>query len=77
DTDVLVLNQDLWFTSDAWLPRLLALRADYGLIGDGVLKHPAWPKGYVQGTFMFLRRDAIRDVGLMDAQEYPLWGATC
>ena len=77
DTDVLVLNQDVWFRNDEWLPRLLALRADYGLIGDGVLKHPAWPKGYVQGTFMFMRRDAISDVGGLDVAEYPLWGGTC
>ena len=77
DTDVLVLNQDLWFTSDKWLPRLLKLRETYGLIGDGVLRHPAWPKGYVQGTFMFMRRDAVQDVGGLNAEEYPLWGSTC
>ena len=77
DTDVLVLNQDVWFRNDDWLPRLLSLRSKYGLIGDAVLKHPAWPKGYVQGTFMFMRRDAIDEVGGLDVVEYPLWGGTC
>jgi len=76
-TDVLVLNQDVWFASDGWLARLLELRRRYAMIGDGVLRHPAWPKGYIHGTFMFLRRDAIERVGGLDMREYPLWGSTC
>lgn len=76
-TDVLVLNQDLWFSSGAWLAELDKLRRTYAVIGDGVLKHPAWPKGYVQGTFMYMRRDAIEAVGPFNAAEYPLWGSTC
>lgn len=75
-TDVLVLNQDVWFESDGWLAQLDALRGEYAMIGDGVMGHPAWPKGYVQGTLMFLRRDAIQAVGLLDAEHWPLWGAT-
>jgi glycosyltransferase involved in cell wall biosynthesis len=77
DTDVLVLNQDVRFKSREWVPRLDALRKRYALVGDGVSGHRAWPKGYVQGTFMFMRRDAIDDVGPLNAEEYPLWGATC
>ncbi len=76
DTDVLVLNQDIWFDNDAWVDELDALRKDYAIIGDGVMDHPAWPKGYVQGTFMFLRRDAIDAVGKFDEVNWPLWGAT-
>src|SRR6185503_20549111 len=35
-----------------------------------------WPKGYVQGTFMFMRRDALEKIGGLNAVDYPLWGAT-
>ena len=76
ETDVLVLNQDVRFTSGAWLPKLEALRDTYALVGDGVMQHPAWPKGYVQGTFMYMRRDALDQVGGFDVEEYPLWGST-
>lgn len=76
-TDVLILNQDTWFEGDGWLERLESLRERYALIGDGVLNHPAWPKGYVQGTFMFVRRDAWDAVGPMNERDYPLWGSTC
>lgn len=76
-TDALVLNQDVWFTAERWLERLAKLRETYAVFGDGVLKHPAWPKGYVQGTLMFMRRDAVDEVGGLDELEYPLWGATC
>lgn len=77
NTDVLVLNQDIWFTSNQWLDELAKLKTEYALIGDGVMGHPAHQGGYVQGTFMFMRRDAIDKVGLLNEQEYPLWGATC
>jgi len=76
-TDVLVLNQDVWFESDGWLARLAELRQKYAMVGDGVLRHPAWPKGYIHGTFMFMRRDAIEQVGGLNERDYPLWGTTC
>lgn len=72
--DVLILNQD-----GALLPgweRALEQRKRYGIIGDGVMGHPAWPNGYVQGTFMFIRRVVLDRVGNFDAELYPLWGAT-
>lgn len=75
-TDVLVLNQDVWFELDGWLALLQQQSADYGMIGDGVFDHPAWPRGYVQGTFMYLRRDLINRVGMFNRRQYPLWGCT-
>ena len=77
ETDVLVLNQDVWFESDAWVGMLETARHDFAIVGDGVMNHPAWTNGYVQGTFMFLRRDAIQQVGWLNAKDYPLWGSTC
>lgn len=76
DTDVLVLNQDVTLEGKAWL-NILSEKHDFALMGDGVFGHPAWPMGYVQGTFMFMRRDAIDQVGLLNAEQYPLWGSTC
>jgi GT2 family glycosyltransferase len=76
-TDVLVLNQDVWFDTQEWQDVIADNRDEYALFGEGVIKHPAWPKGYVQGTFMFVRRDAWEQVGEMDAEMYPLWGSTC
>lgn len=80
-TDVLVLNQDIWFSdsygeSDALFKLILEKRGEFALIGDGVFGHPAFPQGYVQGTAMFMRRDAIERVGLLNERDYPLWGAT-
>jgi GT2 family glycosyltransferase len=75
-TDVLVLNQDTAIGGVEWLKELEEQRREYAIIGTGVLNHPAWPEGYVQGVAMFLRRDAIRKVGLLDAARWPLWGAT-
>lgn len=75
-TDILVLNQDILLEGTEWL-NLLNYRANYGIIGDGVLAHPAHTLGYVQGTFMFVRRDVIEKVGLLNEIDYPLWGATC
>jgi len=82
DTDVLVLNQDAWLEGTEWMEQLAAVRfvgehAQYAIAGDGVTNHPAWPCGYVQGTFMYIRRDAWQKVGPLNAQEYPLWGTTC
>jgi glycosyltransferase involved in cell wall biosynthesis len=75
-TDVLVLNQDVTLEGTAWL-NVLSEKHQFSLMGDGVFGHPAWPMGYVQGTFMFMRRDALEQVGLLNAEQYPLWGATC
>ena len=76
DTDVLVLNQDVWFEGTEWIDLIERNRAEYGVIGEGVMAHPAWPKGYVQGTFMLMRRDAIDATGLLNVKDYPFWGAT-
>lgn len=77
-TDVLVLNQDTTLTGTQWLTLIAENRSKYALIGERIAgDHPAWPTGYVHGTFMFMRRDAIAQVGLMDEKHYPLWGATC
>lgn len=76
--DVLILNQDTHVQGNRWLDLLADNRDTYGLIGEGIAgNHPAWPKGYIHGTFMYIRRDVIERVGLMDAQNYPLWGSTC
>lgn len=74
-TDVLILNQDVWLEDFDW-DDLSKQREIFAMIGDGVFGHPAFTKGYVQGTFMFLRRDAIEKVGLLNEKDYPLWGAT-
>lgn len=76
-TDVLVLNQDVWFEDDRWMGVIADNRDQYATIGEGVMAHPAWPKGYVQGTFMFVRRGAWAEIGGLDEALYPLWGGTC
>ena len=76
DTDVLVLNQDVELRGTEWLNILAEKRDAYATIGDAVMQHPAWPHGYVQGTFMFIRRDAWQSVGEFNVRDYPLWGAT-
>lgn len=77
-TDVLVLNQDVWFDSHAFFDHLETLRADYAFFGERIRgDHPAFGNlGYVHGTCMFIRRDAIREVGLLNEKDYPLWGNT-
>jgi GT2 family glycosyltransferase len=75
-TDVLVLNQDIVLKGN-WKTELTKYIKTYALVGDGVFGHPAWPSGYVQGTFMFMRRDALDAVGLLDEVHWPLWGGTC
>jgi len=57
-TDVLIVNQDASFTGTGWMDIIAKKREEYAIVGEGVFGHPAWPKGYVQGTFMFIRRDA-------------------
>lgn len=76
-TDVLVLNQDVWFSSEAWLDVLHGERERHAMIGERIAgHHPAFPHGYIHGTFLFLRRDAIDQVGPLNARDYPLWGST-
>lgn len=75
--DVLVLNQDAWLEGDGPLDLLAEKRGDYALIGERIGgEHPAFPHGYVHGTFMFMRRDAIDAAGLLNEADYPLWGCT-
>jgi glycosyltransferase involved in cell wall biosynthesis len=77
DTDVLVLNQDAWLEGRQWQELVMGWQADgVGTGGDGVMNHPAWPKGYVQGTFMYMSRKAINAAGPLNTRDYPLWGAT-
>ena len=75
-TDVLILNQDVMLSGPALFTDLATWRGEYAVIGNGVMKHPTWPKGYIQGTCMFMRRDAINAVGLLNAEDFPLWGCT-
>lgn len=77
DTDVLVLNQDAWLEGRHWQDLVMGWQADgVGTGGDGVMNHPAWPEGYVQGTFMYMSRKAINEAGPLNTRDYPLWGAT-
>lgn len=78
DTDVLILNQDVTFSNDAWIDYIEGYRKNYAMIGESIKgNHPVWSMGYIQGTFMFIRRDTIEKVGLMNEDDYPLWGSTC
>jgi glycosyltransferase involved in cell wall biosynthesis len=77
ETDILVLNQDARLEGTRWLDLIAEKRQRYAVLGDGVMRHPAWPNGYVQGTFMYIRRNAWEDVGELNQEFYPLWGATC
>lgn len=77
-TDVLVLNQDVWFNDTTWYAIIDQYRDRYAMIGEKVKgEHPTFGSfGYIHGTFMFLRRDAIKEVGLLNEKDYPLWGNT-
>jgi len=78
DSDVLVLNQDVEFDGTGWLDVIDENRMRYALIGERIAgEHPAHKHGYVHGTFMFMRRDALAQAGDMDAELFPLWGSTC
>lgn len=74
--DVLVLNHDIHFRTREWLD-LLEKYKNVDIWGDGVMNHPAWPYGYVQGTFMHIKRRVIEGIGLLDEIRWPLWGGTC
>lgn len=76
--DILILNQDVWFTQSNWLQLIAENKDQYDMFGEGIAGvHPAWPNGYIHGTFMYVRRDLIDLIGLMNAEVYPLWGSTC
>lgn len=76
-TDVLILNQDTYLTGDHWLDVIADNRRRFAMIGERITgDHPAFPDGYIHGTFMFLRRDLIDRVGLLNAKDFPLWGST-
>lgn len=78
NNDVLVLNQDARLQGAGWAELLWKESDNYAMIGERIYgNHPAWPDGYIQGTFMWIRRDAIDHIGYLDAELYPLWGATC
>lgn len=74
--DLLILNQDMRLHGQAWLDWLAENASAHAISGTGQMKHPAWPRGYVQGQFMYLRRDALDAVGLFNERDYPLWGGT-
>lgn len=73
--DVVIVNQDAWFTGDGWLEVLAQHRERYGLIGEQpVGNRPSFP-GYIHGSFMFIRRDVFNKIGPMNANLYPMWGS--
>lgn len=77
-TDVLVLNQDVWFDGTGWYGLFDQYRDRYAMIGERVKGlHPTFGElGYIHGTFMYMRRDAINSIGLLNDKDYPLWGCT-
>lgn len=74
--DVLILNQDTYFKNNNWLNLLEEKSKTFGLVGEGITSHPAWPKGYIHGTFMYIRQDVYEKLGPMNEELYPLWGST-
>ena len=77
ETDVLVLNQDAALKGDQWLTMLAQNRDEYAMIGERIFgDHPAWKNGYIKGSFMFMRRDAVNKTGLLDEKHFPHWGST-
>ncbi len=77
ETDVLILNQDTYFSNPDWLNFIEENRQQYGIFGERGGAHPAWKNRYVQGTFMYIRRDVIDAIGLKNDANYPHWGSTC
>jgi glycosyltransferase involved in cell wall biosynthesis len=76
-TDVLILNQDVWFDGISWLNFIDENSSKYAMFGERIQgNNPSHPFGYVHGTFMYMSREAINKVGLMDQVNYPLWGST-
>lgn len=77
ENDGLILNQDAYFEGDGWLNLIEERSNGVGAFGEGVFGHPGWPEGYIQGTFMYVTRNAWDNVGPLNAAMYPLWGCTC
>ena len=77
NTDILILNQDTYFENDNWLNYINEQKQHCDLFGERAGNHPAWPNRYVHGTFMYIKREVIDKIGLMDTDNYPLWGSTC
>jgi len=76
DTNVLILNQDVYFTSTEAFD-LVVHEENNAMVGERIKgENPAWKNGYIHGTFMYMNRKAIREVGLLNAKYFPLWGAT-
>lgn len=77
-TDVLILNQDTHFENDNWVNLIAEHQAQHAMIGERIKgNHPSYGNfGYIHGTFMYIRRDAIEKVGLLNEKQYPLWGST-
>lgn len=76
NTDVLVLNQDIYFKDDRWLRLIEETKEDF--FGERIKgDRDDWGDvGYVHGTFMYVRRQVIEQVGDLDHELYPLWGCT-
>ena len=76
DTNVLILNQDVYFTS-AEAFDIVAHEENNAMVGERIKgENPAWKNGYIHGTFMYMHRQAIKEVGLLNVKYFPLWGAT-
>lgn len=76
--DVLILNQDIYFTGDGWIEQLNeSLEAGYGYIGESISgTRKDWPNGYIHGTYMYLTREVIDKTGLLNEVLFPMWGCT-
>lgn len=77
--DVLILNQDTHFDGFRKTKKFIEEMCEqYDAFGEGIQgTHPAWPKGYVHGTFFYIKADAWEKVGPFNETLYPLWGSTC
>ena len=76
NTDVLILNQDT-LLSDGWQQIIEKNRDTYSMIGERIKgNHPLFHNGYIHGTFLFIARELINNIGLLNQELYPLWGNT-
>jgi glycosyltransferase involved in cell wall biosynthesis len=77
DSHVVVLNQDTYFEDDRWITFINKHQDKYAMIGERIKGvREDFPHGYIHGTFMFMNRQAIQQVGTLNQQVYPLWGNT-
>lgn len=76
--DVLILNQDVYFVNDSWLTQLEnALEKGFSYIGERIRgTRKDWPHAYIHGTYMYITREVIDSVGLMNSNVFPMWGST-